>query len=84
MTVPTTSDSETAFVLSPSPSDEVVPDSERLWREIAIRCWKRSHPDREPGDGDIPTAAEVAECMGLTGRWLPAPPGVGSYPAGMI
>ena len=41
MTVPTTSDSETAFVLSPSPSDEVAPDSERLWRENDIRSARR-------------------------------------------
>ena len=52
---------------SPSPWDDAVPDPEQLWREIAIRCWQRVYPDREYGDGDIPTPADVAECLGLSG-----------------
>ena len=66
MNVLTTTGPQTVCVLSPSPWDEAVPDPEQLWREIAIRCWQRIYPDREYGDGDIPAAAEVAECLELT------------------
>ena len=73
MNVPSPTGPQTGCALSPTPWDEVVPDPEQLWREIAIRCWQRVHPDREPGDADIPTAAEVAECMGLTGPLAAGP-----------
>jgi hypothetical protein len=73
MNVLTTTGTQTGCALSPSPWDEVVPDPEQLWREIAMRCWQRVHPDREPGDGDIPTAAEVTECLELTGPLVTGP-----------
>ena len=73
MNVLTTTGAETCAALSPSPWDEVVPDPEELWRQIAVRCWQRVHPDREHGDGDIPTPAEVAECFGHTGPLASGP-----------
>ena len=73
MNVLTTTGAETCAALSPSPWDEVVPDPEELWRQIAVRCWQRVHPDREHGDGDIPTPAEVAECLGHTGPLASGP-----------
>ena len=58
---------ETRLSLSASPWDQAVPDPEELWREIAVRCWERVYPDREPGDEDIPKADEVAECLERSG-----------------
>ena len=66
MNVLTTTGTQTGCARSPSPWDEVVPDPAQLWREIAIRCWQRVYPDREYGDGDIPTAADVVESLELT------------------
>ena len=73
MNLPTPTGPQTGCALSRSPWDEVVPDPDQLWHEIAIRCWRRVHPDRELGAGDIPTAAEVGECMGLTGPLATGP-----------
>ena len=73
MNVPNTTDPETGPGLSASPWDEVVPDLEELWRQIAVRCWQRVHPDQEHGDGDIPAPAEVADCLGHTGPLASGP-----------